>query len=96
MSDISEKDVAHVAHLARLKLSDAEIHIYREQLARVLKHMEELETLDIANVAPTSHVLELCNVLRDDVPRPSGMEKDILAGAPEREGPYFKVPKVIE
>jgi aspartyl-tRNA(Asn)/glutamyl-tRNA(Gln) amidotransferase subunit C len=93
---IEDKDVRKVAHLARLKLSDDEVGTYRTQLARILGHMDELSALKTDDVVPTAHVLGLNNVLRKDEARPSGLEEKILGAGPEREGPYMKVPKVIE
>ncbi len=93
---IDEKEVAKVARLARLILSAEEARLYPAQLGRVLDHMEELKRLDTEAVTPTTHVLELTNVLREDEERPFPGREELLANAPEREGSYFKVPKVIE
>jgi aspartyl-tRNA(Asn)/glutamyl-tRNA(Gln) amidotransferase subunit C len=93
---IEEKDVKHVAHLARLKLAEDELHLYQDQLGRILDHMDELVKLDTADVTPTAHALGLTNVLRKDEPKAFEDRKSLLALAPESEGPYFKVPKVIE
>jgi aspartyl-tRNA(Asn)/glutamyl-tRNA(Gln) amidotransferase subunit C len=93
---IEEKEVRHVAGLARLKLADEEVGLYQDQLGRILDHVNELKELDTKDVAPTAHALGLTNVLREDEPRDFEARKDLLALAPESEGPYFKVPKVIE
>ena len=93
---IEEKEVSHIAQLARLKLSKEEIRLFQDQLGRILKHIEDLKKLDTEKVSPTSHVLGLTNILREDEPRPFKDQKRILENAPESEGPYFKVPKVIE
>jgi len=93
---VDEKEAARVARLARLKLSGEEIRLYARQLGRVLGHMEELKRLDTDAVAPTAHLLGLTNVLREDEERPFDRPQDLLDVAPESEGPYFKVPKVIE
>lgn len=93
---IDESEVRRVARLARLKLTGEEAATFGEQLSRVLDHMRELESLDTERVPPTAHVLGLSNVLREDEPSPfEGCEK-LLENAPVLEGPYFKVPKVIE
>ncbi|MBI3297077.1 MAG: Asp-tRNA(Asn)/Glu-tRNA(Gln) amidotransferase subunit GatC [Elusimicrobia bacterium] len=88
--------VRKVARLARLKLSDAELTRFAGQMDRVLEHMADLAALDTEKVQPTAHALGLTNVLRPDVPAPETDRERILANAPEREGPYVKVPKVIE
>jgi aspartyl-tRNA(Asn)/glutamyl-tRNA(Gln) amidotransferase subunit C len=93
---ISEEETRKVAGLARLALSDGEITLYREQLARVLEHVEELNSLDVSAVPETAHVLGLKNVLREDEPRPfpgAGKIRDI---APAFEDSHFRVPKVVE
>ena len=93
---IDEKLVRQVARLARLELSEAEVGRFKDQLGHILETMEELKQVDTSGVSPTSHVLGLTDVLREDVARPFAHREDLLAGAPRREGPYFKVPKVIE
>ncbi|HVE12947.1 MAG TPA: Asp-tRNA(Asn)/Glu-tRNA(Gln) amidotransferase subunit GatC [Elusimicrobiota bacterium] len=94
--EITEEDVRRIARLARLTLSPEEIRTYRGQLVRILEHMEELKRLDTARVEPTAHALGLKNVLREDEARPYPDRAGLLAAAPAADGPYFKVPKVIE
>ncbi|MBI3291650.1 MAG: Asp-tRNA(Asn)/Glu-tRNA(Gln) amidotransferase subunit GatC [Elusimicrobia bacterium] len=93
---ISLKEVAHVARLARLALTPEEQTLYAEQLGKILEHVSQLKELDTTHVTPTSHVLPLSNVWREDVRRVWGDAEPLLANAPEREGPFFKVKKVIE
>ena len=95
---ITKQDVEHVARLARLALSEAEKERYAAQLGSILAYIDVLNKFDTANVPPTSHVLPLSNIWREDQAEPSrlGSAEDILANAPESEGPYFKVKKVIE
>lgn len=93
---IDEKDVRKIAKLARLRLSDDEVKLYQGQLVKILDSMAELDKIDTKDVPPTSSVLGAVNVMREDEPMArAGCEK-LLANAPEREGPYFKVRKVIE
>ncbi|MBI4422733.1 MAG: Asp-tRNA(Asn)/Glu-tRNA(Gln) amidotransferase subunit GatC [Elusimicrobia bacterium] len=92
---IEEEDVRHIARLARLELTDDEVRLYQGQLGRILASMEELRRVDTAQVPATAHVLGLTDVLRPDEPRPFAHRDDLLANAPRREGPYFKVPKVL-
>ena len=92
---ITRDDVAHVARLARLDVSDEELDMFTGQLAAVLEHAEDVASLDTAGVAPTAHPLPLRNVLRDDVPRPSLDRAEVLAAAPAVEDDRFRVPPVL-
>ncbi len=89
---ITRDDVAHVADLARLALSDDELDRFTEQLAAVLDHAADVEALDVADVPPTSHPVPLENVLRDDVVRPTLDRAEVLAQAPAVEDDRFRVP----
>ena len=93
---ISESDVRKIAKLARLKLTDAEVKLYQGQLLKILDSMAELSKLDTSQVPPTTSVLGATNVMRDDQPAPFADVEALLANAPDREGPYYKVRKVIE
>jgi len=93
---ITEKDVRHIARLARLRITPEEIELYRAQLGKILESMAELKSLDTADVPPTSHVPGPGDALREDAPAPFKDTEALLSAAPEREGPYFKVRKVIE
>ena len=92
---ISRADVAHVARLARLDLTDDELSRFTDQLAAVLEHAGDLAAIDTAGVPPTAHPLELVNVLRDDVPRPCLDRVEVLAMAPAAEDGRFRVPKIL-
>ncbi len=93
---IDEKAVRHIARLARMELRAEELEAYRNQLDKILESMEELRALDTDRVSATSHVLGLTDVLRPDQARLFENREALLEGAPEREGPYYKVRKVIE
>jgi len=93
---VSDGDVRRIAKLARLRLSEEEVRLYGGQLTKILDAMAELNALDTSNVPPTASVLGAVNVMREDVPRTFEDREALLAGAPDREGPYFKVRKVIE
>jgi aspartyl-tRNA(Asn)/glutamyl-tRNA(Gln) amidotransferase subunit C len=94
-SPISTADVAHVARLARLALTDAELQQYTGQLAAVLAHAADVEALDTTGVPPTAHPLPLVNVLRDDVVVP-GLDRDeVLAEAPDAQSGRFRVPRIL-
>lgn len=93
---ITKKDVEYVAKLARLALTEEEKDKFCNQLNQILLYMEKLNELDTKDVPPTSHVLPLKNVWREDEVKPFSQVKEIVENAPEREGNYFKVKKIIE
>jgi len=92
---IGRDDVAHVAKLARLDLTDEELDRFTGQLAQVLDHAADVAGLDLAGVAPTAHPLPVRNVLRPDTPRPSLDRDAVLAAAPEVEDHRFRVPRIV-
>jgi len=92
---ISEADVRKVAKLARLRVGDAQVAQFTGQLGAILGYISKLNELDVENVEPMAHPLDLVNVLRDDVEQP-GMARDAaLANAPDAGDGFFKVPKVL-
>ena len=93
---ISREQVEHVAHLARLGLSDEETNRLQQQLSQILGHMQMIDRLDTSAIPPTAQVIPLSSVMREDVPRPSRPVEEILQNAPRREGPFFKVLPVLE
>lgn len=93
---ISLKEVEHVARLARLELSDADKERMRRELDSILSYIDKLRALDTEGVEPTSHAIPMTNVMREDAPRPSFPQEEMLANAPERSGEFFRVPKIIE
>ncbi len=95
MAEISREDVAHVAKLARLQLSDAELDTFTGQLAKVLQHAQDVEALDVGDVPPTAHPFPLVNVLRADEPCPTLDRDEVLASAPAPEQGMFRVPPVL-
>jgi len=95
VSRISTEDVAHVAELARLDLTEEELETFTGQLDAVLDHAADVEALDLDDVPPTSHPYPLVNVLRDDVVRPSLDREEVLAQAPAVEDHQFRVPPVL-
>jgi aspartyl-tRNA(Asn)/glutamyl-tRNA(Gln) amidotransferase subunit C len=93
---ITRKDVEHVANLARLELSEAEKEQFEDQLNAILKYAEKLNELNTDGIEPTSHVLPLANVMREDKVIPSWPIGKVLLNAPEEEDGQFKVPPVLE
>ena len=92
--EISREEVLHVARLARLALTDEEVERFREQLSAILDAVGKVSELDLEGVPPTSHPLDLVNVLAEDEPRPPLSREDALANAPDPEGGFFGVPAV--
>ncbi len=91
---LGRDDVAHVARLARLTLTDEELDRFTGQLAQVLAHAQDVAALDLGSVPPTAHPLPMVNVLRDDVVRP-GLDRDeVHAPAPDVEDHRFRVPRI--
>jgi len=93
---ITVKDVEHVADLARLALQEEEKMKLTHQLNAILNYAEKLNELDTEHIPPTSHVLELSNVMREDRNRPSLPLDKALLNAPDDEDGQFKVPAVLE
>jgi len=94
--ELSRDAVEHVARLARLALSDAEKDLFARQLGEVLVYMERLNEVGTEGVGPTSHVVDLENVTREDLPGTSLGAEDVLRNAPESRDGLFMVPRVIE
>ncbi len=93
---ITREEVEHVARLARLELTEEEKERMRAQLDSILQYMEKLNELDTTAVEPTSHVIPLVNVMREDELRPSLPQEEALANAPDRQDVFFRVPRIIE
>lgn len=93
---ITRKEVEHVARLARLSLREEEIELFTRQLSDILSYVEKLNELDTKDVEPTSHVLPVKNVMREDETRRSIERERALSNAPDTTEEFFRVPKVIE
>jgi aspartyl-tRNA(Asn)/glutamyl-tRNA(Gln) amidotransferase subunit C len=89
---ISRDEVLHVARLARLALSEEELERFSEQLSAILEAVGKVAELDLSDVEPTAHPLDLVNVWAEDEPRPCLSVDEALANAPDREGDSFRVP----
>ena len=94
--NLTENQVRHIAKLARLNCSDREIATFTTQLAAILDYFSQLEELDTSDVEPLAHCLPVHNVFRADVVRPSLTNDQALANAPQRDGEFFAVPKVLD
>ena len=91
---LSREDVIPVARLARLDLSDEEVELFTAQLRTVLHHANDVASLDLSHLEPSSHPIALHNVLRPDEPRPSLDRDEVLAVAPDVEDHQFRVPRI--
>ena len=89
---IDRDQLLHVAHLARLELREDELERLGAQLNDILEAVSKVSELDLSDVPPTSHPLDVVNVWEEDEPKPCLSVEDALANAPEREGDFFKVP----
>lgn len=92
---ISLEQVRHVAKLARLAIPEEKLPDFTQKLEGILEYVAILNEVDVTNVEPTSHALKMSNVLREDVVRPGLSLDDVLRNAPDKDGAFFKVPKVI-
>ena len=92
---ISLDQVRHVARLSRLALSEEQAHRYATQLESILEYVAKIDEVDVGGVEPMAHALPLQNVLRGDTPTAPLTNEQVLQNAPESDGPFFKVPKVI-
>jgi len=93
---IDEKQVRKVAKLSRLELTEAEIDEFTSQLSAILDYVEKMNELDTDNVEPLAHCLPISNVLREDCAKESLGTEKALANAPQRDGGFFKVPKILD
>lgn len=93
---IDKKTVEDAANLARIRLESTELEKLAVQLKGILDFIDKLNKVDVSKISPTSHILPVSNVLREDIPGRSLASEKVLENAPKREGNSFVVPKVIE
>jgi len=93
---LNREDVQHIALLARLGLTEAEVEKFKEQLSNIMENFEILQQVDTADVVPTAQSIALHNVVSDDEVIPSLPSDEILANAPRKEGEFFRVRAVLE
>ncbi len=93
---ITKDETVHIARLSRLSLSEGDIDTFSGQLNTMIEYVEQLNRLDTGGVEPTSHVLPLNNVMRDDVQAASLPGDEALRNAPDSTGKFYRVPKIIE
>jgi aspartyl-tRNA(Asn)/glutamyl-tRNA(Gln) amidotransferase subunit C len=95
MSNINADDVRKVAKLARLELPEEKIATYTTQLERILDYVDHLQAVDTEGVPPTTRAVEVVNVTRADVVTPTSVREELLNQAPQREGDFIRVPKIM-
>lgn len=96
MSRISTEQVKHVANLARLAITKEEATRLTQQIDEIITYAEQLNEIDTENIEPTSHVLDLKNVLREDIAKPGLPNEQVLKNAPDHQDGQIKVPPIIE
>ena len=93
---ISIHDVKHIAELSRISLTDKEIETFSSQLNKIIEYVEQLNSLDTKGIEPTSHVIPLNNIMRDDSISTSLSVEEALKNAPDSTGNFYRVPKIID
>ena len=96
MSRISIEEVKHVAHLARLAITDEEAAMFTGQLDSIISFAEELNEVDTENVKPTTHVLQMKNIMREDVPDKGLPVEEVVKNAPDHKDGYIRVPSILD
>lgn len=93
---ITSDNVRHVARLARITLSDEQVEIFRKQLNDIVEYVEKLNEIETSNIEPTSHIVPLNNIFREDSMIPSLPRQEMLKNAPDSNERFYIVPKIIE
>ena len=93
---VDRQEVLHIARLARLRLSEAEVELFGAQLSEILDYVDQLNELDTANIEPTTHAVPLVMQLRPDEVEARLDRRAVLSNAPDRDDGHFRVPKVVE
>jgi len=96
MSNNVKIEIDHVALLARLALTEAEKERFGAQLKTIIEYIGKLNELDTSDIPPTSHVIEIQNVMREDIVQPSISKEKALSNAPDRTEDFYRVPKIID
>ena len=96
MAHITREQVQHLAHLARLELTDEETAHYTDQLSAIVEAVERVSEVAADDIHPTSHPVPMTNVFREDVARPGLDRADVQAGAPSWEDDRFRVPRILD
>ena len=95
MTKITPQDVIKVAKLSRLEISESDVDLFTSQLEKILGYVAHLEKVDTSNVEPTTRAVEVVNVLREDIVIGTDVRDELLNQAPQREGDFYRVPKIL-
>ncbi len=95
MSKITPEDVRKVAKLARLEIPEDQVEMYTSQLEDILSYVDQLQKVDTSSIPPTTRAVEVVNVLRKDEVKSTVVREELLDLAPQREGDFFRVPKIL-
>jgi len=93
---VSKEEILHIANLSKLYIEDSKIEKYTKDLSEMVDLANSLEKVNVENVNPTNHILDIKNVFRKDEVSPSSTREDILKNAPQSQGGCVSVPKVVE
>nr|WP_246187610.1 Asp-tRNA(Asn)/Glu-tRNA(Gln) amidotransferase subunit GatC [Ornithinibacillus caprae] len=96
VAEISKEQVKHVANLARLEVSEQEAEMFTEQLSSIITFAEQLNELDTDGVEPTTHVLDLKNVMRKDEPKKWITKEEAMKNAPDQQDGQYRVPSILD
>ena len=96
MAKISKEEVKYVAELAKLAITEEETEKFATQLGAIIEYAEQLNELDTTNVKPTSHVLDIKNVMREDIPEKGLPREEVLKNAPDHQDGLIRVPSILE
>ena len=95
MTKITSQDVRKVAKLARLEISESDVELFTSQLEKILAYVAQLEQVETSGIEPTTRAVEVVNVVREDDVYTAKIREDLLDQAPQREGSFFRVPKIL-
>ena len=95
MTKISSSDIRKVAQLARLEIPEDQIQTYTNQLEEILSYVDQLQEIDTQNISPTTRAVEVVNAMREDIVEFNSSREELLNQAPQREGDFFRVPKIL-
>jgi len=93
---LSREEVLQLADIYHIQLSEEEITLMQDQMASILEQFESLSQLDTNDIEPTSHAVPLSTIMREDVPKPSYSQDEVLGNAPDKQGEFFQVRTVLE
>ena len=95
MTKITKEDVAKVAKLSRIELNEDQLNSFTIQLEQILNYASQLEQVDTKNTRPTARAVEVVNIMREDVCEKTPAREELLQLSPQREGDFFRVPKIL-